>query len=154
MGLKSFPQNIIDGSSSIEFEDVKRSSGTQTTPLQSQDSSHLQANNQIDDPRLIELMQRLPRLAALQEESVTAQVLSRQRRRALGFIRNDVWMCDAAFMIELQKAIAQGKLKGFEELLRLGNDCQTARDKLGPLEEESIQADQRWESQTFSPQDG
>lgn len=147
MGLKSLPQNITDGPT--EFEDVKRSSGTQTTPLQSQDSSHLQANNQIDGPRLIELMQRLPRLAALQEEAVTAQVLSRQRRRALGFRRNDVWMCDAAFMTELQKAIAQGKLKGFEELFRLGNDCQTARDKLGPLEEESILADQRWESQTF-----
>jgi hypothetical protein len=126
--------------------DVLSSPKTPHTPSQTRSS---ETGGNVYGSRLVELMQSLQRLSRLHEQAVTAQVHDRQKRREVGFKRTDVWVCDAKFMKELQKLSAQGKLKDFEELQKLGNACQNARDVLGPLEEQSIEADQRWESQTF-----
>lgn len=90
-------------------------------------------------------MPALKRVIKLQRETVRAQIEARQKRRIAGFKRRDVSNCDAALMKEVQKLTAQGKLKGFDELLSLAEYCQEARDGLGPLEEEGVEAEQRLE---------
>jgi len=49
----------------------------------------------------------------------------------------------------MQRLMAEGKLTAFPELTRLGNICQGMRDDLGLVEQENIEAEQRWESQMW-----
>ena len=92
--------------------------------------------------RFMKLVSRLPRL---REDAVHDGVLARQRRRELGFKRARVSTSDARFMRAIQTLIAQGKLTGFPELLRLASECQQARDNTGPLEADCNEAEQEWE---------
>jgi hypothetical protein len=95
----------------------------------------------INETRLLELMQALQRIARLQKTATSARIDLRQKRRAASFKRQAVWVCDAKFMGEVQRLMAQGKLADFE--------CQNARDGLGPLEQEGIEAEQQWEGQIW-----
>ncbi|KAH8671861.1 hypothetical protein BGZ60DRAFT_430307 [Tricladium varicosporioides] len=103
--------------------------------------------------RLVGLMQGLQRVSRLQEEVVNTQINFRQKRREAAFKREHVWDCDAKFMRELQQVIAQGRQylpEDFERLEELATECQVARDDLGPIEQEGIEAEQRWEGQIWS----
>lgn len=103
--------------------------------------------------RFVSLMQGLQRVAKLQEEVTTTQIDFRQKRREAAFKRELVCDLDAKFMRELQKLIAQGTmdLQGdFKKFEQLADECQAARDILGPIEQENIEAEQRWEGQIWS----
>jgi hypothetical protein len=52
-------------------------------------------------------------------------------------------------MEEVQRLAAAGQLTGNEELARLASDCQAARDGLGPLEQEGIEAEQLWQGRMW-----
>lgn len=99
----------------------------------------------IDESRLFELLCALQQISKLQEEAANAQIDARQKMREVGFKRQRVWSSDAAFMRAIQGLAARGRLEGFQELMRLAADCQSARDGLGPLEQEGIEAEQHWE---------
>jgi hypothetical protein len=101
--------------------------------------------SRINERTLANIVHRLYRLPALRQEAIHAQIAGREKKCEVGYRRRDVSDCDAKFMRELQALIAQGKLHGFDNLLKLGDECQKARDTLGPLEEETIEADQEWE---------
>jgi len=103
--------------------------------------------------RLVGLMQGLQRMARLQEQLTNTQIDFRQKRREAAFKREIVWNCDARFMRELQKLIAQGSENlrmEFKKLEQLAAECQAARDTLGPMEQDGIEAEQRWEGQIWS----
>lgn len=102
-----------------------------------------------DGVRLKELMQAVKRMMRYQTQTAQAQIEARQKRRQAGFRRRDVSTRDADFMKELQKLLAQGKLKGFEVLTERAGQCQHARDQLGPLEEEGIEAEQHLEGELW-----
>jgi hypothetical protein len=107
----------------------------------------------IEESHFALLMQGLQRVARLQEEVTTTQINFRQKRREAAFKRETVWDLDEKFMRELQKLIAQGRgnLQGdFKRLEELADECQAARDVLGPVEQENIEAEQRWEGQIWS----
>jgi len=104
----------------------------------------------VDESRLLNLMQALQRIARLQREATSAQIEARQKRREATLRRQDVWMWDAKLMAELQRLTAEGKLAGLEELLRIGEQCQDARNDLGPIEQEGIEADQQWEGNIWN----
>lgn len=91
------------------------------------------------------LLREIPRMKELQWEVVAAQIHARQKMREVGFKRSDVSEADASFMKELQSLQAQGRLHGFEELTRLADACQSVRDGLGPLEDEGIEAQRKFE---------
>jgi hypothetical protein len=103
----------------------------------------------INETRLLELMQALQRIARLQKTATSARIDLRQKRRAASFKRQAVWVCDAKFMGEVQRLMAQGKLADFEGLSGMAAECQNARDGLGPLEQEGIEAEQQWEGQIW-----
>lgn len=98
------------------------------------------------------LMQDLNRLSKLQEEASHAQIDARQKRREASFKRQDVWLRDAEFMRCIQELNAQGHFNGFNNLTQLANKCQLARDELGPVEQEGIEAEQIWEGQLWELQ--
>jgi hypothetical protein len=98
------------------------------------------------------LMQDLNYLSRLQEDASHAQIDARQKRREASFKRQDVWLKDAEFMRHVQELSAQGHFDGFEDLAQLAKKCQTARDLLGPVEQEGIEAEQRWEGQLWELQ--
>lgn len=103
--------------------------------------------------RLVGLMQGLQRVSKLQEEVMNTQINFRQKRREAAFKRERVWDCDAKFMRELQQVIAQGRQylpEDFNRLEELATECQVARDDVGPIEQEGIEAEQRWEGQIWS----
>jgi hypothetical protein len=99
-----------------------------------------------------ELMQELNHLSKLQEDASHAQIDARQKRREASFRRQDVWFRDADFMRYVQQLSAQGRFDGFEDLAKLADKCQIARDELGPVEQEGIEADQKWEGQLWELQ--
>jgi hypothetical protein len=99
-----------------------------------------------------ELMQEIYHLSRLQEEASNAQIDARQKRREASYKRQDVWLRDAEFMRRVQELNAQGRFEGFDDLARLASKCQTARDILGPVEQEGIEAEQKWEGQLWELQ--
>jgi hypothetical protein len=99
-----------------------------------------------------ELMQDLHHISKLQEEASHAQIDARQKKREASFKRQDVWLRDAEFMRHVQKLSAQGRFDGFEDLALLANKCQIARDFLGPVEQEGIEAEQKWEGRLWELQ--
>jgi hypothetical protein len=116
--------------------------------MQAEGCSFMDRGVQVESARLVELMQVMKRMARLHKQAISAQITTRQKRRAAGFKRRDVWVCDAAFMKQLQKLMAEEKLKGFEgaqELFKLAEDCQIVRNELGPLEQEGTEAEQQLE---------
>lgn len=115
---------------------------------QKQDTSTI-----IETSRLLRLMQSLQRVAKLQEQLTNAQIDFRQKRREATFKRENVWDCDAKFMREIQKLMAQGLEDSHGNLIKLRQlavECQASRDILGPVEQENIEAEQRWEGQIWS----
>ena len=102
-----------------------------------------------DKSRLVELLQAIHEIGKLRREAANAQVDARQLMRKVGFKRQSVWMCDAAFMREVQRLTAEEPLEKFAGLRRLAADCQAARDGLGPLEQEGVEAEQRWEGHNW-----
>ena len=122
------------------------SSANETKGMIEEDDLEMeQSLPEFDGSRLVKLMQALHGISRLQEEAANAEIDRRQKMREVGFKRQAVWSSDAAFMRELQGLMAQGRLEGLQELVRLATDCQVARDGLGPLEQEGIVAEQRWE---------
>jgi hypothetical protein len=103
-------------------------------------------------PRFVELMHALHRITRLQRQACNAQIDARQKRREAEFRRAEVLLRDERFMKELQRLLAGGKLKEFDELHRLAGECQEARDNLGPLEEEGTRAEQRSEGEVWKLQ--
>ncbi|KAJ8071911.1 hypothetical protein OCU04_002217 [Sclerotinia nivalis] len=69
--------------------------------------------------------------------------------REVGFERTAVSQADASFMKELQRLQAEGQLEAFEQLSRLADACQSARDGLGPLEDEGIEAQREFEGEMW-----
>jgi hypothetical protein len=105
------------------------------------------------DPRMLTLMQGLRSIATLQMDVTNAQIAFREKRRQASFKREVVSNCDAKFMIALQKLIVgccRYEEDTFEKLQKLVDQCQAARDELGPVEQEVIEAELRWEGQTWS----
>lgn len=96
---------------------------------------------------LVGLMQALKLVAKLHQEISNTQIAFREKRREASFKREVVSECDARFMRKVQKLIASGESQQFQEL---AHDCQTARDALGPVEEEGIIAEQQLEGQIWS----
>jgi hypothetical protein len=113
------------------------------------DEPNMEGFHRIDRTRWAELMDLLQSIAKLQRAATRARIEARQKRREATFKRQDVWIWDAKFMGEIQKLNAQGKLQGFEELSRLAAECQASRDLLGPLEQDSIEAESRWQGQIW-----
>jgi hypothetical protein len=110
---------------------------------------------QVGSSRFIQLMQAMKRMSRLHKQAISAQINARQKRRAAGFKRRDVWICDAAFMKELQVLMAQEKLRDFEGaegLLKLAEECQTVRNDLGPLEQDGTEAEQQLEGEIWELQ--
>ncbi|PMD40889.1 hypothetical protein L207DRAFT_512321 [Hyaloscypha variabilis F] len=99
-----------------------------------------------------DLMQDLHQLSKLQEDASHAQIDARQKRREASFKRQDVWLRDDELMRHIQELSAQGRFEGFEDLIQLASKCQTARDDLGPVEQEGIEAEQRWEGHLWELQ--
>ncbi|KAF7863096.1 hypothetical protein EAF04_007179 [Stromatinia cepivora] len=95
--------------------------------------------------RSAELLQGIPQIKELQWRVVAAQIQARQKMREVGFKRSAVSRSDASFMKELQRLQAEGQLEAFEQLSRLADACQSARDGLGPLEDEGIEAQRKFE---------
>lgn len=100
-----------------------------------------------EDLHLMGLMQALKSVAKLQQEISNTQIAFREKRREASFKREAVSERDAKFMREVQRHIASGELQQFQEL---AHDCQSARDALGPVEEEGIIAEQQLEGQIWS----
>lgn len=113
------------------------------------DEPSMEGFHRIDRARWAELMDSLQSIAKLQRAATRARIEARQKRREATFKRQDVWIWDAKFMGEIQKLNAQGKLQGFEELSRLAAECQASRDLLGPLEQDSIEAESRWQGRIW-----
>ncbi|KAL5322343.1 hypothetical protein ACEPPN_010316 [Leptodophora sp. 'Broadleaf-Isolate-01'] len=105
---------------------------------------------EMDGLRFAELMHALQKIARLQREATSARIDARQKRREAAFKRQEVWIWDAKFMGEVQRLSAEGKLAGLGELLKLAAKCQSARDDLGPLEQEGTEAEQHWEGQIYT----
>ena len=99
----------------------------------------------IDKIRLVEFLNALKQLSRLQQEASDAKSDARQEMREVGLKRSAVWTSDAAFMREVQTRTTTNTLDDLKELSTLTAQCQTARDGLGPLEQEGIEAEQRWE---------
>lgn len=108
---------------------------------------------QVSGTRLTQLMCALKRMARLEREATNAQIDSREKRRESSFKRQNVWMRDDKFMGELHRLVADGELTAFPQLERLADTCQTARDELGQVEQENIEAEQRWESRIWKLQE-
>ena len=106
----------------------------------------------LHDEDCMKWIKSLKKLSRIQSRASDAQIDAREKRRQAGFRRRDVWLKDSLFMIELQRLTARQKLDGFEELLKLAEDCQAARNELGPFEEEGTQAEQRMESELWKLQ--
>ncbi|KAG4435150.1 hypothetical protein IFR05_009382 [Cadophora sp. M221] len=104
----------------------------------------------MDGIRFAELVHALQKIARLQREATSAGIDARQKRREAAFKRQEVWIWDAKFMGEVQRLSAEGKLAGLGELLKLAANCQSARDDLGPLEQEGTEAEQHWEGQIYT----
>lgn len=122
------------------------SSANETKGMVEEDDLEMERSlPEFEGSRLVKLMQALQGISKLQEEAANAEIDRRQKMREVGFKRQAVWSSDAAFMRDLQRLMAQGRLEGLQELVRLATDCQVARDSLGPLEQEGIVAEQRWE---------
>ena len=103
--------------------------------------------------RLLKLLQVVQRLARLQRHAINTQIDAREKRREIGFKRRDVGICDANFMKEVRSLIAQGRLNDFDKLLQLAEQCQAARDDLGPLEEEGTLEELRLEGDIWKLQE-
>jgi len=87
----------------------------------------------------------LKQFSRLQQEVANAQIDARQKMREVGLKRKSVWTSDAAFMKAVQQGMVGRIADSSEELVWLAEQCQIARDSLGPLEQEGIEAEQRWE---------
>ncbi|KAF5874233.1 uncharacterized protein Bfra_004240 [Botrytis fragariae] len=74
------------------------------------------------------------------QEVLSAEMQARHKMREVGFKRSAVSQADASFMKEIQRLQAEGQLGAFEQLFKLANACQLARDGLGPLEHEGFEA--------------
>ncbi|KUJ07136.1 uncharacterized protein LY89DRAFT_789931 [Mollisia scopiformis] len=109
----------------------------------------MEGSHTIDKLRWADLMHALQSIEILQTAATMARIEARQKTREASFKRQDVWVWDAKFMGEIQRLNAQGNLKGFEELSRLATQCQTARDLLGPVEQDNIEAESYWLGQVW-----
>lgn len=138
MGISHSAVGGVEESATVEKKEV--SNMVPEERLEMEDNARAS-----DKFRFVELMQAIQRIAGLQREAARAQVEARQKMREVGFKREEVWICDAAFMREVQRFMAEEPLEKFAELRRLGAECQAARDGLGPVEQEGIEAEQRWE---------
>lgn len=103
----------------------------------------------INSFRFIELMHALQKITRIQQEATSARIDARQKRREAALKRQEVWVWDAKFMVEVQRLSAEGRLAGFEELTRLAARCQATRDGLGPIEQEGSEAEQHWEGRMW-----
>ncbi|TGO22964.1 hypothetical protein BPAE_0149g00270 [Botrytis paeoniae] len=86
------------------------------------------------------------------QEVLSAEMQARHKMREVGFKRSAVSQADASFMKEIQRLQAEGQLGAFEQLFKLANACQSARDGLGPLEHDGFEAQKKvqghvWELQ-------
>jgi hypothetical protein len=137
--------NMGISASNAQVEGESMASENDTESLMEGEAPMKETLPKIDESRLLGLMKALQRFSRLQQEAANAQIDARQKMREVGFKRRAVWISDAAFMREVQRRMAQAIPDGFEELMRLATECQTARDNLGPLEQEGIEAEQHWE---------
>ncbi len=137
---------------SIQRQRKKPAAGSQENLPPSQEENVVEADQEhgkIDESRIVELMQNIKRIERLRREAATAQIEARQKRREAAIKRREVWMCDAKFMEEIQHLSAKGELSTDNDLTRLAAKCQDSRNVLGPVEQEGIDAEQRWEQHTW-----
>jgi hypothetical protein len=119
---------------------------SELTEAKKSDGHGVDRKPRLDEPRLAELLQALRQISKLQEEAANTRIDAREKMREVAIKRREVWIADAAFMKELQSLLLQDKLQaGAMDLINLSADCQSARDGLGPLEQEGIEAEQLWE---------
>jgi len=103
----------------------------------------------MDKPRSGKVAHAIRKILRLQIEASATQIDGRENRRKVLSKLQDVWFWDGKFMGEVQRLLADGKLSDFQQLTRLANECQNAREILKPIEQENIEAEQRWESQIY-----
>lgn len=77
----------------------------------------------------------------LLEAVVTLQVSTQQIRTALARSRQNVWKADEALAKAIRKGREENTVLDRNTLLSLFDDCQEARDQLGPLEDSFQTAD-------------
>lgn len=77
----------------------------------------------------------------LLEAVVSLQVSTQQKRTALTRSRQDVWKADEALAKAIRTAREEDVILDKDALLLLFDDCQQARDQLGPLEDSFQTAD-------------
>jgi hypothetical protein len=98
----------------------------------------------LSPPRMISFMQRMQRIKRLQSQATSARVQVDQKIMEASNSRRHVSLCDASLMKAVQIMAAEGKFNGSEELLALYEECQKARDVLGPIEEEEFEERGNW----------
>ncbi|KAM0125655.1 hypothetical protein ACHAP3_009647 [Botrytis cinerea] len=86
------------------------------------------------------------------QEVLSAELQARQKMREVGFKRSAVSQADASFMKEVQRLQAEGQLGAFEQLSKLADACQSARDGLGPLEYEGFEAQKKLQGHVWELQ--
>ncbi|TEY62713.1 hypothetical protein BOTCAL_0158g00080 [Botryotinia calthae] len=86
------------------------------------------------------------------QEVLSAELQARQKMREVGFKRSAVSRADASFMKEIQRLQAEGQLGAFEQLSKLADACQLARDGLGPLEYEGFEAQKKLQGHVWELQ--
>ncbi|TGO62520.1 hypothetical protein BCON_0019g00560 [Botryotinia convoluta] len=86
------------------------------------------------------------------QEVLSAELQARQKMREVGFKRSAVSRADASFMKEIQRLQAEGRLGAFEQLSKLADACQSARDGLGPLEYEGFEAQKKLQGHVWELQ--
>jgi len=97
-------------------------------------------------------MRGLKAVATFQSEAVDAAIEAREKRREAAIKREQVWLSDAKFMEEIQRLSALGRFSASNELRVLSDQCQNARNSLGPIEEDGIQAERHWEGSIWQLQ--
>ncbi|KAM3068123.1 hypothetical protein ACMFMG_011172 [Clarireedia jacksonii] len=99
----------------------------------------------VNAPRYLKFLRHLRRLSKRREDVTMSAIPKRQTTRAVNYARKHVRDCDDRFMQELRILYELGEFQGFHILRKLFSEMQNARDKLGPIEQESMEKDQDWE---------
>jgi len=124
------------------FRGDNRTDGSRPGAADSDESEWLPSDRRAALAKLKRLVSPLPEM---RNEAVLNEIRARQKRRDLGFKRNDVSASDERFIRELQKLRADRQLDLFPELLPLADNCQETRNVIGPLDADYNEIEQEVE---------
>jgi len=125
-------------------DDGGSGSNENITPLDRHQTDQDKSEECISGARFRHLMGELKSLHKLQQEASHAQMAAETESRRVKWAREDIGNSDAAFMKELQFLQSQGLLEGCVSLAKLADQCKSARDVIGPLEEKRSRLEAEW----------